>query len=452
MTEPSQHTAADRINVAVFAVVLLAGAGLFAVSQRQAVSFIEKRRLAPVPEWSWQAVAAGRTGTALTDYYADHFEFRDRFIALADRIKAARGFSTGDYQIIATGTAQPPLRVSGRRAAPGPTATGDDDEDGDYANIRSVIVYKQRAVQISIGSTVTAARFARVVNSYHRVLGSGVKIYCMAIPVGSDFYLPHAINGGLKREQANIRMLYRDLEPGIVPVDAYRGLAEHVREYTYFRTDHHWTALGAYYAYRYFAAAAGLMPVAPTALVKRSIPGFLGSLYSYTRSEVLKDNIDTVDYYVIPNHTTESIYRGRGLQPLKGRIYEDTAKGANAYSVFIGGDYPLIRITSDDAGTRKILVIKDSYGNAFVPYLAANYGEIWVVDYRSFGGSVAQLVRDNAIDDVLIAHDSYVFNGKLAAARDLKMLPAASSAAPHAPIRHDQSEPPPPTDGLEPPG
>jgi hypothetical protein len=426
---------AEFVNIALFALVLAAGAVMFVTSPKQAISMTEKRRLAPAPDWSWRSVWSGRTGSALTDYYSDHFEFRDRFLAIADEIKAARGFKTGDYEVVATsGNHAPPATTPGKPDAPSQDAQINND-DGDYDNIRSVIVYKNKAVQISIGSPTTAKRFADVVNAYHQTLGPAVKVYCMAIPVGSDFYLPHAINDGQKRELKNINDLYGDLAPGIVPVDAYRALAQHAQEYTYFRTDHHWTAIGAYYAYRNFAAAAGLTPIASRAMVKHTIPGFMGSLYSYTRSDALKNSVDYVNYFVIPNQTSETVYRGHGKPPAHARVYETTAKGGNAYSVFIGGDYPVTRIVSDVPGTRKILVIKDSYGNAFVPYLAANYHEVWVVDYRSFWGSIAQLVRDNGIGEVLFAHNSYVYNGKLAITRDMKMLQGGDNGAPLSPAR-----------------
>lgn len=424
---------AALVNIAPFALVLAVGSVLFVASPKHRISMTEKRRLAKAPDWSWRAILSGRTGDALTDYYSDQFEYRDRFLALADRIRVARGFRTGDYEVVAN---------AGNRAAasdtpnkPDQDAAAIDNDQGDYDSIRSVIVYRNKAVQISIGSPTTARRFADVVNAYHQSLGPGVRVYCMAIPVGSDFYLPHAVNGGQKREQKNIGDLYGDLASGIVPVDAYGALAQHARQYTYFRTDHHWTAVGAYYAYRSFAAAAGLTPVAPRAMAKHTIPGFLGSLYSYTRSDALKNNADYVNYYVIPNHVSESVFRARGKPAVTARVYETTAKGGNAYSVFIGGDYPVTRIVSDTPGTRKILVIKDSYGNAFVPFLAANYHEVWVVDYRRFWGSVGRLVRDNQIGEVLFAHNSYVYNGKQAVAREMKMLPDGDNGAPLSPAR-----------------
>jgi hypothetical protein len=274
-----------------------------------------------------------------------------------------------------------------------------------------------------MGSDLSAARFAGVANEYHRVLGSGVTVYVMAIPVGSDFYLPHAIDHGVMRERQNIEKLYSDLDPGVIGVDAYSPMSQHTDEYIEYRTDHHWTGLGAYYAYRGFAAAAGFTPLPLSSMTKKTIPNFLGSLYYYTRSEALKQNVDQVDYYEIPYPTQEYVYMTPTARPMTAHVYQETAKGGNAYGVFIGGDHPLTQIVSPNSSTlRKIVIIKDSYANAFAPYLAAHYREVWVVDYRYFRGNIGSLMREHGINEILFAHNTYVINGGFAVDRANAML------------------------------
>ena len=410
-------------NVAAFALIVLGGGLLFLAYPKQTVSDSEKRRLAPRPDFGIRAVLSGRTGKALDKYYSDHFEFREPLVGVASRIRSARGVGVGDYEVIDTAKQTPDAGPQPRSSsAPADDGAGDDD----YADVKSVIIYKGKAVQMSTGSRSTAARFAQLINSYHRELGPSVRLFCMAIPVGSDFYLPRGVNNGERRELRNIEETYSHLEPGITPIDTYGELARHTGEYIYYRTDHHWTGRGAYYAYRSFAAAAHLPALPSPRLRKGTIDGFLGSLYYYThRDGRLKESVDTVYYYVVPNETAETVYRSRSGRGVPARVYERAAKGGNAYGVFLGGDAPVVRIVSKGAGSRKVLVVKDSYGNALAPYLAANYGEVWVVDYRYFWGSIPQLVKDQHIDDVLFAHNTYVLNGKAAVGRELKMLHAA---------------------------
>lgn len=421
MRTQEHEDGAAALVPAAFLLLLLAGGLLFLILPKQTVSAAEKRRLAARPEFTGRAILSGRTGKAIDRYYSDHFEFRDALVSLASAIKSARGIGGGDYQVVDTSK---PVQDRGPQpradTRPGPDATASVDE---YADIKSVIVYKGKAVQISIGSRATAARFAGLVNAYHRELGPNVRVYVMAIPVGSDFYLPQAVNNGEKRELKNVQEVYSALEPGITPVDAYDELARHQAEYVYYRTDHHWTARGAYYAYRSFAVAAHLHALDSRFLRKGTIPGFLGSLYYYTnKNSRLKDSVDTVYYYEVPNQTAETIYRSRNAKGVAARTYQGSAKGANAYAVFLGGDAPVVRIVSRGAGSRRILVIKDSYGNALAPYLAANYGEVWVVDYRTFWGSISQLIKDRHIDDILFAHNTYVLNGRAAITRETRML------------------------------
>jgi hypothetical protein len=404
------------LNGLVFVSSLVVGGILFVLLPKQTISVEEKRALAGVPTWSLDRALSGAFTHDIDTYYSDNFIFRGNFLILADIIKQSRGFHYSGIQQIETPKG-PPTKL-----AVGSVAPRAPDEDNDYESINSIILYHGRAVQISTGSDVTAARFANLINTMHQDLGAGVRIYCMAIPVGSDFYLPHEVNHGVMREQHNIESLYADLAPGVIPVRAYDELDRHTAEYIQFRTDHHWTGLGAYYAYLAFAKAAGLSPLPLRAMTHRQIDGFLGSLYYHTRDEDLKKNPDVVDYYMVPFSTEAYIYSNNSQTALHAKVYQETAHGGNAYGVFIGGDHPLMKIVSSVGGGRKILVIKDSYGNAFVPYLAAHYQEIYVVDYRYFEGNLRSFVQEHGIGEVLVAHNTYVLNGRYAVVRAEHML------------------------------
>lgn len=437
------------LNVAWFMAVLAVGGVLFLALPKQQVSMDEKRKLAPAPTWTWASAGSGALFRQIDDYYSDHFVFRETFLAWADEVKSLRGVSgASDVQVFDTAKTTQTGRQTTATQSNGPAVnvSTEDLDQGEYANIHSVVVYHGKAVQIAMGSYLTAQRYADLVNAYHRALGPGVTVYCMAIPVGSDFYLPHAIDHGEMRERDNIKMLYADLAPGVVGVDAYTQMSQHTGEYIEYRTDHHWTGLGAYYAYRAFASAAGFQPLALTAMTKKTIPNFLGSLYYYTRSETLKENPDQVDYYVIPYPTTETVYMSLGGSPFAAHVYQETARGGNAYGVFLGGDHPITRIVSPNSqSTRKIVIVKDSYGNAFAPYLASHYREVWVIDYRSFKGSLVKLMRDNGIDEILFAHNTYVINGQFAVTREQSMLSAPqptslASAATHSTDSHSDAE------------
>jgi hypothetical protein len=106
----------------------------------------------------------------------------------------------------------------------------------------------------------------------------------------------------------------------------------------------------------------------------------------------------------------------------KASLYAEYARGSLGYGVFLGGDFPLMKITSDIKNGQKILVIKDSYGNAFAPYLASRYEETYVIDYRYFKGNIKQLIQDNGIQNMIFAHNTFVIQNPYTAKQARQFL------------------------------
>lgn len=408
-------------NAAVFIAVLLVGGLLFFTLPRSHVSLDEKRDLAKPPHLTLPAAASGKFSRDADDYYSDNFIFRDFFITLAARIKEARGFPDSELEVYEETRSAPKPEVAGASFAPAPA----EDLDAPYEQVRAVVVTRGRAVQIFGGGKVLAEPFADMVNRYQQVLGPGVKIYCMAIPSGSDMFLPNKVNAGVMKEKINIDHFYSRLNPGIVPVDAYGALLLHRNEYIQFHTDHHWTGLGAYYAYTAFSRAAGFETLPLRALVHKRIPGFLGSLYYRTRSSELKARGDYVDYFMVPGQTQTTVFRRGFTAGTPGLLYYERATGGGAYGVFLGGDNPLMRVVTSNRSGRRILVVKDSYGNAFAPYLAAHYDEVFIADYRYFRGNIPALMREYGIGELLFAYNTFVINNPSTARRGLTALGSA---------------------------
>jgi hypothetical protein len=317
---------------------------------------------------------------------------------------------------------QPAKTTSGVQAAPA-------SEDL-YENVESIIIYRGRALQMFGGPPQMTQSLAKAINRYRDELPPEINIFFMAVPIGSDFYLPRKVNNGVMREKLAIDHIHTLLDPGVKFVSAYDRLAEHTDEYIQFNTDHHWTGLGGYYAYTAFADAAGFKPLALGELVKGEIPNFLGTLYQRTMAPALRNKIDTVEYFKVPVKTEATYYPANSNTPVPLPLYAEYARGGNAYGVFLGGDFPLMRVVSDVKNGKKIAVIKDSYGNAFVPYLAAHYEEVFILDYRYFVGNIKTLLEDNGIQNLLFAHNTYVVMGSYTAQRAIGFLTAAPSATP----------------------
>ena len=441
----------DWTQTLVFSGLLVGLGALFVMTPKEEVSEGEKRKLAQLPEFSWSSLGEGAYMKGIDDFVADNFVFRYALTDLAGQIKQWRGWVQDDIQVFSdkgthkgaaggpaapvrderTASVTPPVAQSpgqlsqpslqegaGRAvnarsadaagASAAGTAVAAPADDAPYQNIESIIIYKGRAVQMLGGSPQMAAPFASVIGRYQQELPN-TTIYFMGIPIGADYYLPHKVNKGVMREKLVIDHMHSILPPQVRSVHAYEKLAQHTSEYVYFNTDHHWTGLGAYYAYTAFAEAARFNPLPLSAFSKKEIPNFLGTLYHRTMSPVLKAKGDTVEYYKVPVQTSARFYPAGSRQGQPTQLYAEYARGGGAYGVFLGGDYPMMKITSDVKNGRKIVVIKDSYGNAFAPYLASHYEEVYVIDYRYFNGNIKTLIQEEGIQDLLFAHNAYVF-------------------------------------------
>lgn len=397
----SMTTHLQWVQSALFVQILIVVGILFLLFPKEAVSADEKRKLAPAPVFSFAGFFEGAYSDQAEAFYNDNFIYRNFWLALADDFKASRGYHDAEIQLVRQPTA--PAETGGRVDPNVP-------EDPEFQKVKALVITKGRAVQ-SFGGTVDTVRpFAELMNDYRATLPASIKVYSMVIPSGSDFYLPTQVTGGVLKERNNIDAFNKMLDPGIVKVAAYDEIAPHTKEYIWFKTDHHWTGLGAYYAYRAFARAAGVAPVPLKDMDHKTIEGsFLGSLYYQTKDKSLQNNRDVLHYFKVRNSYKTYIV-SKTFTEIPTMLYFKSAKGGHSYGVFLGGDHPLMRVTTDVKNGRKLLVIKDSYGNAMIPYFAANFEEITIVDYRYFKGTIPDLVQRYAITDFLYAQNSFAVN------------------------------------------
>ena len=186
-------------------------------------------------------------------------------------------------------------------------------------------------------------------------------------------------------------------------VDVRQTLEAHKSEYIYYRTDHHWTSLGAYYAYQQLCDTLGLTPFDTAAHTALTAQGFYGTHYSKARTWNAVP--DVITYYDLPNTLTVWNVTAPG-QPTQGQtsgLYDtDKLAAYDKYAMFLHGNNGLSRVEGE--GTGRILVIKDSYANCFVPYLTANYAQIDVVDFRNYNYGLDQLITDNGYDQILVLY------------------------------------------------
>ena len=199
-------------------------------------------------------------------------------------------------------------------------------------------------------------------------------------------------------------------------LDLRETFTDHKEEYIYYRTDHHWTTYGAQLAYEQFCAAQGLVPFDTAAHTRVDVPEFLGT--SYSKSRYWHAEADVLSYYPLENEMTifDVTVPGQRTPKSTGSMY-DTGKleMVDKYALFLQGNNGYSEIAGD--GEDSILLVKDSYGNCFAPFLTANYAKIGVVDLRNYPYGIDELIESEGYDQVLILYnfqsfksDSYLYN------------------------------------------
>ena len=432
-TRNQEAAPGDVVNVVALVAALSVFGAVFIVSQAwpfddddDDISVSENRTLAPLPTFSWSALKTGAYTRGLDAFVADHFPLREGLLDLAAVVKSARGLAVDDVVYDTpdadTGGLEQLDTWAGDDAGTADVLVEDPD-GGLMAEVldagprkkpkkhkAGVSVVGDRALMFLVGDDDSAAAFAGAVNLYAETLDPSVRLYALVTPTATAFYLPLEQQDRSAAEDLNLAAMTAAYLPAIQVVDVHTALASHVDEDIFFRTDHHWTALGAWYAYAAFCDEAGLSPVALSSLEKRSKPAVLGSLYRMTQNKTLKKHADVVDYYLPSVVYTAVRYREQDLKtPQKASFVVEREQG---YAVFLGGDDPMLTAITEVGNGRKALLVKNSFGNALAPFLLHHFQELVVVDYRYYAGNLARLIKSRGITDVIVQSATTTANSR----------------------------------------
>ena len=168
----------------------------------------------------------------------------------------------------------------------------------------------------------------------------------------------------------------------------------------YYKTDHHWTSYGAYYAYKKYMESKNIIPKDENFYnILKVSSSFKGTsqtkVLSYNKTDdiylFLKNENLTVKY-VLENKITNSLYN------------YDYLDKKDKYSIFLDNNHALIEIENND-NIDSILIIKNSYANSFIPFLTSHFGKIYVIDLRYYNESVSDFVKENNIQNILILYN-----------------------------------------------
>lgn len=323
-----------------------------------------------------------------------------------------------------------PPDVSGGEESSQATSSGGETSGSDVSQppkkppelIGDLLFYDDRVLEVyhSDKNLKYIPRYTDALNRFADAMPN-IHVFSMVIPKPSAYYIKGSpIDGDTAGDTLkDLQAIEERLSSKVQSINVYDTLAGHTEEPIYFRTDHHWTALGAYYGTQKFASDAGLPFADLSTFTLETREKFLGSMYTYTKQspKVAKLAEDFPIYK--PSTTYQALCYDVSFQNPKEHdifYYVSDDHRSLFYLTFINGDGNSWKIHSDACGNgRKVLLIKDSYGNAMVPFLLSSYEEIYVADARTFTRNLKEFVTEQGITDVLFAEcafsarlDSYI--------------------------------------------
>ena len=366
------------------------------VDEDLTVSIVENRTLSSKPKFSIENVLNSSFMKDFENYYLDTFPFREHLLGVNRKLNNVY-YATGKSGVVVVnnnfsvglgdgvGIEQNEEKINDEETLlPKPIKPIIDEG----VVTKGIIIIKNSATECFSFSKELTTYFAEVIEFFHTLMPDE-KIYVMIPPNAGEFYSP----ANMYKEEESIKTALSYLKSQLknsIFVDAYSVMAKHQDEYIFFRTDHHWTARGAYYAYKAFIEAVGLEPVNLSDLETGFVPDFLGSMHKsvakYAQSEGLREDPDYVEYFIPKVNYTATTYKNTDMVDGKELLLvnKDYDASDNKYYIFLGQDSALLKITTDVDNGRKLVIVRDSYGHAFLPFIVHNYEEIYVIEPRYF--------------------------------------------------------------------
>ena len=426
-----------KTSVVLFFLIMAAGTIIGALLfLRPEKSDKEKRKLTSFPSFTISSFLDGSYLEDVALWYSDTFPGRDTLLTIDQTLKASYGIEPDVKMVGGNKKAdQIPDSPQKKKTASSDAITEALAEDKTEASTEDETLSEelvnppdskkmeqeiQKQVQDNLYVKNGAAysiyyfnqegceMYASMLNEAAKKLSGITNVYSVLVPDNSGVMLPEE---ELKKlggsDQVQTIDYYYSLYDGVTGIDTIHTLREHQKEYLYYRTDHHWTSLAAYYVYENFCQEKGLTPNPLTAYEKKTYQPFLGTFYDTLHDSKMKENPDYVDAY-LPMGTNKMKFRDAKGKNYDWYVVSDVSKSAeNAkYWCFIGGDNPFSTIHNPNiTDGSSCLVLKESYGNCFVPYLVDHYENVYVVDFRYADRNVLNYVKKNKVDDLIVINN-----------------------------------------------
>ena len=394
-----------RLVTIVFIIVIFAQGVYYFFNTAPVKSDNENRMLAEPPPFSLSGFFSGEFAGKFEAFTGDRIAFRDEYLRVSKRISAVYNttiFQNDDDIIVLD------AQTGGEEPEPAPTKTPDVTPSGNpeispneseppqtptpvpdepFEQQGSILMAHGRLFEEYRYSANKTAAYTDAINSLFEACGKP-QTYVIMPPTAALLYVPEN-KKDLTLDQKHSLDYVRDNLNGPIFLDLRDSFTEHKDEDIYFKCDHHWTGLGAYYAYSEYMKALGMMPTAISEYESGARLGFRGSLYKailkFPQSDYFESNPDEVRYYFPLNAAEATKYDNsamkNGVKMTVINPYYDN--DSNLYCIFLE-DAPLLYMHSPIGNGKSIMVVRDSYGHAFLPFLADNFEHIYAVEPRYF--------------------------------------------------------------------
>ena len=392
---------------------------LFVIHPKEKISINEKRTLATLPALTWDTYISGDFSKGINLYINDHFPFRSKAVRLTEIFRYNLGFRFQNQEKIVV--------VGNPKKNPDPTAPSNLDSAAQKAYLEgfeefdagSLLILNGKIYTQNSGDPAISPYFAKMLNVYADSLNGKARVFSVVAPLSSAYIpLPNYERYAIRNKET-LQAIQTNLNPKVYFADVMGEMNQHYNEYLWYGSDHHWTGLGAYYGYVAFCKAAGITPVPLNSMEKKERKGFLGTLYELTRDQSVRENPDRVETYIPPGIETKAVfYNAYDFKyPQLSKVFCNSPN----YSTFICGDTPLMKITTNVKNGKKIAVVKNSMGNAFVVYLISHYEQIYVVDFRYSKHNLLKIMKEAQVNDLVFAVGMYaaVSKGTIGMMRNL---------------------------------
>lgn len=420
---------------------------------RPTESVSEKRMLDKFPEFSTQALFSGDYYSDIESWFSDTFTFREKWISFSDRVERLHGIKTvsihGEMPVtdaIPIPTPVPQTKTTEPAAPekiekPKNTEIPEDPEStenpekpensenpaveelgtGEWGGVKiDDQLIADKGAKLQIGDAIFvypgfsrqgAERYADLMNKAGDLLEGKANFYCVLAPHNATTMLKREDREkyGFVIEEDAYSYMYSLMNDNVNKVNVIENLQKHNDEYIAFRSDPHWTALGAYYAYEEWCKYAGKTPVPISEYKEYAWEDFFGT-YFYTAGEPkeIKNNPDTVFAYEPPGdvHLYLDFANRDGLGEEYDLLLDRSVIKRDQYITFLSGDGAKATFVNNDIDDDSAcLVLKTSFGNPFVYYLSQHYHKVYVVDMRYYGyRGITSFVDEFNVDDVIVIH------------------------------------------------